>query len=72
MSRQRVSQHGVMKRAGIRRVTSWLVAIVLVSMMGGYPAMAQLPEGISPEVAERFMSMSTRQQWLSLGSTACR
>jgi polysaccharide export outer membrane protein len=62
MSRQRVSQYGVMRRAGIRRVTSWLAATVLVSLMGAYPAMAQLPEGLSPEVAERFMSMSTRQQ----------
>ena len=62
MNRQRVSQCGVVRRASKQRVVSWLVSAVLVSLMGAYPARGQLPEGLSPEVAERFLSMSARQQ----------
>jgi polysaccharide export outer membrane protein len=40
----------------------WLMVALVVVILTAHQARAQLPEGLSPEVAERFMAMSPRQQ----------
>ena len=61
MTRERVNHRGALKRLDTRPVLTWAV-VLLVSLMSLHPSSAQIPDGISPDVAERFMSMSTRQQ----------
>ena len=51
-----------LKRTGRTRLVSWLVMALLVAVVTAHQTRAQLPEGLSPEVAERFMAMSTSQQ----------
>ena len=51
-----------LKRTGRTRLVSWLVMTLVVAAVTAHQTRAQLPEGLSPQVAERFMAMSTSQQ----------
>ena len=54
------------ERANRAKLSPWLfiplLLVASIAVVSPKPAYAQLPDGISPEVAERFMSMSSRQQ----------
>ena len=51
-----------LKRARLLQHAPWLVMTLFLVLAVSQQARAQLPEGLSPQVAERFMGMSMRQQ----------